>query len=166
LVSESSLLPLAAASGTILFMSLRLIRPGRLFGRHVWVVPAALSVLFLGFSLAAVLAEGPVGFWGEHTRSLWGNQIWFDLLLAVCIGWYFAVPQAVALGMRLRLWLALILATGCIGFLAMLARMLYLREHSRPGLFGEAATGPTPLPPPVVAAPQAVATTISSIRVV
>jgi hypothetical protein len=60
---------------------------------------------------------------------MWGNQIWFDLLLAAGIGWFLIVPQAKVLNMRLSLWLVLIVSTGCIGFLAMVARMLYLREH-------------------------------------
>ena len=61
---------------------------------------------------------------------MWGNQIWFDLLLAVGIGWFLIVPQAKAQGMRLLPWGIIVLSTGCIGFTAMVARMLYLRERS------------------------------------
>lgn len=96
-----------------------------------WLFPAALSFVFLLFSLQAVLVEGPLGFWAEHTRNLWGNQIWFDLLLAIGVGWFFIVPQARAQGLRLLPWLVLIVCTGNIGVLAMLARLLYLQE--RPG---------------------------------
>lgn len=98
--------------------------------KKIWLLPTALSVLFLLFSLQAVMTEGMFGFWTEHTRNLWGNQIWLDLLLAVGIGWFFAVPQAKALGMRPLPWLVLIVGTGCIGFSAMIARLLYLRENS------------------------------------
>jgi hypothetical protein len=96
--------------------------------QYAWVLPAALSSLFLGISLQAILTEGPLGFWPEHTRNHWGNQIWCDLLLAASIGWVFVIPQAKALKMRLAFWLLLILATGSIGFLAMVSRMLYLRD--------------------------------------
>lgn len=96
----------------------------------LWMAPAALSALFFLWSLAAVVVEGPLGFWTEHTRNLWGVQIWFDLLLAVAIGWWMAVPRARALGMRPTLWLCAVLSTGCIGFLAMVARMLYLEAAS------------------------------------
>ena len=82
------------------------------------------------FSLLAVGIEGPVGFWTEHTRNLWGNQIWFDLLLSIGIGWFLIVPRARSVGMRLPLWLLLIVATGCIGFTAMLARLLYLQAQA------------------------------------
>ena len=87
-----------------------------------WRVPAALAALFLAYSLHAVAAEGPFGFWGEHTRGAWGNQIWFDLLLAIGIGWYLVLPRLRALGMRPLPWLALVACTGSIGLLALLAR--------------------------------------------
>lgn len=97
---------------------------------NIWLLPALLSATFLAFSLYAVATEGSMGFWVEHTRSAWGNQIWFDLLLAIGIGWALIVPQAKAQGMRLLPWLVLILATGSIGFLAMFSRLLYLQHHS------------------------------------
>ena len=107
----------------------------RIFGsdapmKGVWVFPAVLAGVFSVFSLYTVAVEGPDGFWIDHTRNLWGNQIWFDLLLAVGIGWFFIAPQAKALNMRLLPWLILVLCTGNIGFLAMVARLLYLREQS------------------------------------
>lgn len=70
-----------------------------------------------------------LGFWTEHTRNLWGNQIWFDLLLATGIGWFLVMPEAKSLGIRPLPWLLLIACTGSIGFLAMIARLLYLRER-------------------------------------
>jgi hypothetical protein len=98
--------------------------------RGVWMLPAALSLFFLAFSAYTGLVEGPLGFWVEHSRNLWGNQIWFDLLMSTSIGWLFMVPQARAVGMRLSVWLVLVISTGNIGFMAMLARMLWLREQS------------------------------------
>ncbi len=93
-----------------------------------WILPGIGALLFFGFSLFAVFQEGPTGFWPEHIRNFWGNQIWFDLLLSVLVGWTLIVPQAKAQGMRPLLWLVLIIATGSIGFLAMLSRLLYLKE--------------------------------------
>lgn len=98
--------------------------------KSLWRIPAALSLGFLLFSLYTVASEGALGFWPEHTRNFWANQIWLDLLLAVGIGWFLLVPQAKALGMRPVPWLALVASTGSIGLLAMLARLLYLRERS------------------------------------
>lgn len=98
--------------------------------KNSWLFPATLSLLFFLFSLEAIVSEGLLGFWVEHTRNLWGNQIWFDLLLVASIGWYLVVQKAKALGMWLYLWLPLIATTGSIGFLAMIARLIYLRERA------------------------------------
>jgi hypothetical protein len=99
--------------------------------KSLWILPAVLSFLFLSFSTLAAFQEGPMGFWPEHIRNLWGNQIWFDLLLAVSIGWFLIVPKARALKMWVPLWGVLIIATGSIGFLAMASRYLYLRDSRR-----------------------------------
>jgi hypothetical protein len=123
------LLPAGATALFLLFSASILYRDSvRL--KNGWLFPAALSIAFLLFSLQAIISEGALGFWPEHTLNLWGNQIWFDLLLAVGIGWFLVVPQAKVQGMRLFPWLVLIVCTGSIGFLAMIARMLYLQEHS------------------------------------
>jgi hypothetical protein len=129
LFSAKSLLPTIAAAFFLLFSVYILSKDGQPI-KNSWLFPATLSLLFLLFSLEAIVSEGLLGFWVEHTRYLWGNQIWFDLLLSVGIGWFLVVPQAKALGMRLSLWLVLIALTGSIGFLATIARLLYLRERS------------------------------------
>jgi len=90
---------------------------------------AFISVAFLAFSTFAVLQEGPLGFWTEHTRNLWGNQIWFDLLLGVATAWTFMLPRAKSVGLNLPVWGALVLVTGCIGLTAMAARLLYLERQ-------------------------------------
>jgi hypothetical protein len=112
-----------------LLFSIYILSKDRQQMNNSWLFPAMLSLLFLLFSLKAIVSAGLLGFWVEHTRNVWGNQIWFDLLLGIGIGWYLIVPQAKALGMRLYLWLAIIVCTGCIGFLAMIARLLYLQEQ-------------------------------------
>lgn len=129
LLSSNSLFPTIAVAFFLLFSIYILSKNGQ-YMKNSWLFPTTLSLLFLLFSLQAIVAEGSLGFWVEHTRNLWGNQIWFDLLLGVGIGWYLVVPQAKALGMHLYLWLALIVCTGCIGFLAMLARLLYLQDRA------------------------------------
>lgn len=113
----------------ILFVGFALANTRPAIMRHAWLVPACATALFFGFSVSAVVVEGPTGFWIDHTRDLWGNQIWFDLLLSTSIGWALIVPQATAAGMRPLLWLPVVAGTGSIGFLAMLARLLYLREQ-------------------------------------
>ena len=94
-----------------------------------WLVPAGFAALFLGWSLYTVSVAGPLGFWAEHTRNAWGNQIWFDLLLAIGTAWALLLPRARTAGMRPAPWLVLIVCTGSIGLLAMLARCLYLEAR-------------------------------------
>lgn len=120
-------LPIIAGCLAVMFMLYNVFKDGEITNH--WVVPALISILFFAFSIASIMSEGPLGFWAEHTRNMWGNQIWFDLLIAVCIGWFFITPKAKALGMKLLPWGLIVLSTGCIGFTAMVARMLYLQER-------------------------------------
>lgn len=125
-MSFVTLAPIAAAAALAGYM-LGTARTGA--GGPTWPVPAALSAGFLGFSVLAVWREGPLGFWALHSASLWGNQVWFDLLLAAGIGWTLILPRARAANMVLWPWALLVLSTGCIGFLAMLARLLWLERR-------------------------------------
>jgi len=93
-----------------------------------WIFPAVLSMLFFFWSGYAAIMEGLTGFWPEHVRNLWGNQIWFDLLLAASVALTFLVPQSRVVGMRSLPWCVLVIATGSIGLMAMLSRYLYLKE--------------------------------------
>ena len=95
-----------------------------------WLVPAAVSAAFFIWTVAAILQEGLFGFWLNHTSSLWGNQVWFDLLFAIAIGWTLILPRARTQGMQTVPWLVVICATGCIGFMAMLARLFFLEDRS------------------------------------
>jgi hypothetical protein len=123
------LIPVAAAVSFLSF-SVYVAAGDGVRTKNSWLFPAVASFAFLLFSLHSITAEGMLGFWTEHTRNLWGNQIWIDLLSAVGIAWFLVVPQAKALGMRPLPWLVLIACTGCIGFLAMTARLLYLRDRA------------------------------------
>ncbi|MBE9235309.1 hypothetical protein IQ227_04450 [Anabaena aphanizomenioides LEGE 00250] len=130
-MSITSLLPTIALFLFVLFTLYVAVRDNNENNVHIknlWLFPALLSVLFLTFSAYTLAVGGLYGFWTEHIRNFWGNQIWFDLLLGVGIGWSFVVPQAKALGMRPLPWLFLVFATGCVGLLAMIARLLYLQE--------------------------------------
>ena len=94
-----------------------------------WLLPACVASGFLLWTLAAVIHEGPTGFWSLHTRGLWGNQIWFGLLFAVSVALAFMVPRARSLGMRTAPWALFVLATGSIGLLAMCARIIQLEAR-------------------------------------
>jgi hypothetical protein len=91
---NTSVLPAIVGGLSILFGLAVVVKDDRHI-QKIWLLPAALSLLFLLFSIQAIMAEGLFGFWTEHTRNLWGSQIWLDLLLAVSIGWFLVVPPLV-----------------------------------------------------------------------
>lgn len=116
-------LPILALTGLVVFI-ICAIGAGQGTIR-AWWVPALVCAAFFAYSLWPVVSLGPLGFWTEHVRNPWGVQIWFDLLCAFGVGWALLAPRARAVGMTPWPWLALLLATGSIGLLAMLARVLY-----------------------------------------
>ncbi|MCU0789976.1 MAG: hypothetical protein MUE79_02810 [Nitratireductor sp.] len=119
---------MAGAAGFVIFaISLALSSTSR---RGTWRLPAALCVAFVVFSAYAVATEGPTGFWPVHSQSAWGNQVWFDLLLAGGVALAFLVPEARRQGMNPVPWTLLVILTGSIGLLAMTARIMHLKEGS------------------------------------
>ena len=124
---------LFALAGMVIFALFTiglLLRPTELRSQ-AWLLPATASGLFLAFTLYATLTEGLAALWTVHTLRFWGNQVWFDLLLALAIGWTFLLPEARKLGMRTTFWLVSLFATGSIGLLAMYARILYLKQNEQ-----------------------------------
>lgn len=97
-----------------------------------WMLPACVAFVFALWTGVAAFVEGPTGFWPEHTRNLWGNQIWFDLLLAAATALTLMVPRGRAVGMRTVPWTLFVLTTGSIGLLAMYARITYLEARLTP----------------------------------
>ena len=124
------ILPIAAAIAVAVITVMIALQQSKPVIKSIWILPTILLCLFFGWTLFTVINEGPIGFWTEHTRNLWGNQIWLDLLLAAGTAWALIAPRAKAQRMTLFPWLGLILATGSIGLLAMLARLLYLEERA------------------------------------
>jgi hypothetical protein len=120
------IIPILAAVAALAYVFFTLSGPLR----PVWPVPALLSAAFLTWTVVTIAREGLMSVWQNHTQNFWGNQVWFDLLLAVGIGWTLILPRARAQRMRLFPWLVLICATASIGTLAMLARVIYLEERA------------------------------------
>ena len=99
----------------------------------LWPFPALLSLGFALWTFHAVSVEGLTGFWAEHVRNAWSNQIWFDLLIGLATAWTLLLPRARAAGMPVLLWLLIILCTGGIGLMAMVARCLFLEGRMKHG---------------------------------
>ncbi|MFM7373090.1 MAG: hypothetical protein ACKO2Z_35980, partial [Sphaerospermopsis kisseleviana] len=77
-MSITSLLPKIALFLFVLFTLYVAVRDNNEKNVHIknlWLFPALLSVLFLTFSAYTVAVGGLYGFWTEHIRNFWGNQI-------------------------------------------------------------------------------------------
>ena len=94
--------------------------------KHAWVIVALFCGLFTTWTIFAVVKEGLIEFWPMLTQDLWGNQVWFDLLMAFTMVWVLILPRAKVVGMKLPFWLLFIFCSGSVGLSAMLARLLYL----------------------------------------
>lgn len=95
-----------------------------------WILAAVLGLAFLAFTAVTLAQEGVVQFWWNHTTSFAGNQVWFDLLLAVTISFVLLVPRAQAVGMRVLPWGIAVLLTASVALLPMLARVLWLEQKA------------------------------------
>lgn len=120
--------PLAYVTAAGFLFWVAIAGPHRRTGVPVLLV---LAVAFAAFSGLTVWREGLIQFWVNHTTSLAGNQVWFDLLIAVCLCFALIAPRARAVGMPLLPWALAVLATASIALLPMVARLLWLERAAR-----------------------------------
>lgn len=120
--------PLAylAAAGFILWVAV-----SRGPARARWHVGAlvALGLGFAAFSVLTLWCDGVMTFWTNHSTNLAGNQVWFDLLIAVAVAFALIAPRARAVGMPLLPWGLAVMTTASIALLPMLARLLWLERN-------------------------------------
>lgn len=98
-------------------------------GKAHAAIAAALAGGFAGFTAITIYQEGLLGFMPNHTSSLWGVQVWYDLVIAIILALLFVIPRARAAGMRVAPWVLLCGLTGCIGLAAMVARLLWMENR-------------------------------------
>jgi hypothetical protein len=126
-MSHLELLPVlayAAALATLVLASLAA-APGS------WRLAAGLCAAFSGFTLWTLAEEGLIRFWMNHATSLTGNQVWFDLLIAVSLAFILMLPRARAQGMAILPWALAVALTASVALLAMMARLLWLERAAR-----------------------------------
>jgi hypothetical protein len=102
---------------------------------RTWLSPGALfavlGIAFAGFSLLVLWEEGLWQFWINHTTSLAGNQVWFDLLISVALAFFLISPRARTVGMALGPWAVAVGLTASVALLPMVARLLWLERQAR-----------------------------------
>ena len=94
-----------------------------------WLVPAVVVVPVAAWTGVAIVEDGLFGFWPMVTGSAWGLQLWFDRLMLLAAGFFLLQNRARAAGMKSEVWVLVVIVTGGIGLLAMLARTVYLERN-------------------------------------
>lgn len=94
-----------------------------------WLVPAAFAIVCAGGAVAAISIDGTAAFWPLVGGSWWGIQLWYDRLLALAAALFLLQNRARAVGMKSEVWVLLVIFSGSIGLLLMLARTLFLERR-------------------------------------
>jgi hypothetical protein len=94
----------------------------------VWLVPAAVFVPLTAWTILAIIKEGFLGFWPVLMGSYWGVQVWFDRLMSVTAAFFLLQNRARAVGMKSEVWVVIVIFTGGIGLLIMLAQTVYFEQ--------------------------------------
>lgn len=95
-----------------------------------WLVPAAVVVPFTVWTGLAIFKEGLFGFWPVLMGSYWGVQVWFDRLMIVTAAFFLLQNRARAVGMKSEVWVLVVILTGSIGLMLMLAQTIHLERKA------------------------------------
>ena len=96
-----------------------------------WLVPVVVAVPAAAWSGVAIYQADLFGFWALLTSSAWGLQVWFDRLLTLVAAFFMLQNRARAAGIKSEVWVIVVLFTGAVGLLLMLARTLYLERQAQ-----------------------------------
>ena len=94
-----------------------------------WAVPVLVVVPVAAWTGMAILREGLFGFWPLLSASPWALQVWLDRLMSLTTGFFLLQNRARAIGMKSEVWVLVVIFTGGIGLLLMLARTVYLERR-------------------------------------
>ena len=97
-------------------------------GWPAWLVPVAIAVAVAAASVVAIVEEGPFRFLPGPGASLWELVVWYNLLMALGAAFFLLQNRARAAGMKSEVWVLLVVFTGGVGLLLMLARTLQLER--------------------------------------
>ena len=93
----------------------------------------AAFVVFSGYTAFIVITQGYFGFLQVPSLSAWGAQVFWDLLIALSLFFFWMLGDAKRLGISPWPYAAAILTTGSIGALAYLIHRS-LKESGTPEL--------------------------------
>lgn len=123
-MSHSELIALAGFVAAAVIMLLVTQTKGRVSWPG-WLVPVVVVVPFAAWTGLAIVEQGLFDYLPTLLGSDWGLQLWFDRLMSVTAAFYLLQNRARAAGMKSEVWVIVVIFTGSIGLLLMLARTLY-----------------------------------------
>lgn len=91
---------------------------------------------FLALTLYALIDVGYLGIFDYHRHSSAGWQVFADLVIALVLILSWLIPHARANGRNPWIWVAITLATGCIGpllYLVTLKTSTHEQSQAQPG---------------------------------
>ncbi|MEO1335701.1 MAG: hypothetical protein AAFV29_08650 [Myxococcota bacterium] len=94
-----------------------------------WLIAAFASLLFLAYTLWVISVEGFIGLIAAHEANAWALQIFIDLVIALLTGLIMLTPRARRVGINVAPYAVLTVLTGSIGFLALVAHILFLETR-------------------------------------
>ncbi|WP_052341425.1 hypothetical protein [Salinarimonas rosea] len=127
-MTTSELIALAGFAGAAIAMLLVTQTKERV-AWPAWLVPAGAAILVAAGTGVAVAKDGLFGFWEVVVASPWGVQIWLDRLASTTAAFFLLQNRARAIGMKSEVWVLVVVFTGSIGLLAMLARTVHLERR-------------------------------------
>jgi hypothetical protein len=122
---------LTAIAGLMIFIvaALMVTQTKERVGWPAWLIPVAIALAVAAGSVVAIAEEGPFGFLPGPGASLWELVVWYNLLMALGAAFYLLQNRARAAGMKSEVWVLLVVFTGGVGLLLMLARTLQLERE-------------------------------------
>jgi hypothetical protein len=95
-----------------------------------WLVPATIAALLAVGAGLTVAEAGLFGLRPLLTASPWGLQLWVDRLACLTAAFFLLQNRARAAGVKSEVWVLVVIVTGGIGLLAMLARTVQLERRA------------------------------------
>jgi hypothetical protein len=92
----------------------------------LWILPALYSLGFFVYSIGVVINHGLYAVVEEFLGGGWHSQIGIDLFACAIAALVLGSTRAQRLGVRMWPWVVFTFATGSVGLMAFVARVLYL----------------------------------------
>jgi hypothetical protein len=99
--------------------------------RRRWLGPAALWVVFTGYSIAVSARAGVLGFLGVPGAHPWGLQVVLDLFVSLLVALVYIAPKARRVAVPIAPYALATLTLGSVGLLAFVTHVEWAAQRER-----------------------------------